>query len=95
MGQTWKIKKRDATNFISMTEAAGIDGPDRAVSTAGARYTFSNEANVGVVNHYGKDFMNIFYIEGNTRTRTRNGVGFQLSAQFANQRSVGDQLGGL
>jgi len=94
LGQTWRIKKLDATNFISMTEAAGIDGPDRAVSTAGARYTFSNEANVAVVNHYSRDFTNIFYTEGNTRTRTRNGVGFQFSAQFANQRSVGDQLGG-
>jgi hypothetical protein len=94
LGQTWKIKKRDATNFISMTEAAGIKGPDRAVSTVAARYTFANEANVGMINHYGRDFINIFYTEGNTRTRTRMGVGFQLSAQYANQRSVGDQLGG-
>ena len=31
VAQTWRMKKRDATNFISMTEAAGIDGPDRAV----------------------------------------------------------------
>ena len=40
-----------AFNFISMTEAAGIDGPDRALSTAGARYTFSNGTNLGLVNH--------------------------------------------
>ncbi len=94
LGQTWRMKKRDATNFISMTEAAGIKGPDRAVSTAAARYTFANDANVGVVNHYGRDFMNIFYTEGNSRVRTRMGVGFQLSAQYTNQRSVGDQFGG-
>jgi len=94
LGHTWRMKKRDATNFISMTEAAGIDGPDRAVSTAGARYTFSNGANVAMVNHYGRDFMNIFYSEGNSRMRNRMGMGFQFSAQFANQRSVGDQLGG-
>ena len=94
LGHTWRMKKRDATNFISMTEAAGIKGPDRAVSTAAARYTFANDANVGVVNHYGRDFMNIFYTEGNSRVRTRMGVGFQLSAQYTNQRSVGDQFGG-
>lgn len=94
LGHTWRMKKRDATDFISMTEAAGIDGPDRAVSTAGARYTFSNGANVAMVNHYGRDFMNIFYTEGNSRMRNQMGMGFQFSAQFANQRSVGGQLGG-
>jgi len=94
LGQTWRIKKRDATNFISMTEAAGIDGPDRAVSTAGARYTFSNGANVGLVNHYCHDFMNIFYTEVNSRTRTIQGLGFQFSTQFTRQNAVGDQLGG-
>ncbi len=94
LGQTWRMKKRDASNFISMTEAAGIDGPDRALTTAGARYTFANKANVSVVNHYNRDFMNIFYAEGNSRTHSRLGIGFQFSAQYANQRSVGNQLGG-
>jgi len=94
VAQTWRMKKRDATNFISMTEAAGIDGPDRALSTAGARYTFSNGTNVGLVNHYGRDFMNIFYTEVNSRTRIFKEFGFQFSAQFTRQNAVGDQLGG-
>ena len=94
LAQTWRMKKRDATNFISMTEAAGIDGPDRAVSTAAARYTFSNGANVGLVNHYGGDFMNIFYSEANSRARLIKGLGLQFSAQFTRQNSVGDQLDG-
>ena len=94
LAQTWRMKKRDATNFISMTEAAGIDGPDRAVSTAAARYTFSNGANVGLVNHYGRDFMNIFYSEANSRARLIKGLGLQFSAQFTRQNSVGDQLDG-
>ncbi len=92
--QTWGMKERDADKFVSMTEVAGIDGSDRAVSTAAARYTFNNGANIAIVNHYGRDFMNIFYTEGNTRTRKRMGMKFQFSAQYANQRSVGDQLGG-
>ena len=94
LAQTWRIKKRDATDFISMTEAAGIDGPDRSVSTAAARYSFTNGANVGLVNHYGRDFLNIFYTEVNSRTRTAKGFGFQFSAQFTRQNAVGDQLGG-
>jgi len=94
LGQTWRMKKRDTSNFISMTDAAGIDGPDRAVSTAGARYTFSNGANVSLVNHYGRDFMNIFYTEVNSRARPIMGLGLQFSAQFSSQNSVGDELGG-
>jgi len=94
LAQTWRMKKRDAADFISMTQAAGIDGPDRAVSTAGARYTFSNSANIGFVNHFGRDFMNIFYSEFNSRSRTVKGIGLQLSAQFTRQNAVGDQLDG-
>jgi hypothetical protein len=94
LAQTWRIKKRDASNFVSMTEAAGLDGPDRAVSTAAARYTFSNGANVGLINHYGRDFMNIFYTEINSRARPILGLGLQFSAQFTSQNSVGDELGG-
>jgi hypothetical protein len=94
LAHTWRMKKRDSSNFISMTEAAGIDGPDRAVSTAAARYTFSNGANAALVNHYGQDFMNIFYTEVNARSRRIKDIGLQLSAQFTRQNSIGDELGG-
>lgn len=94
LAHTWRMKKRDSSNFISMTEAAGIDGPDRAVSSAAARYTFSNGANAALVNHYGQDFMNIFYTEVNSRSRPLKHIGLQLSAQFTRQNSIGDELGG-
>jgi hypothetical protein len=60
----------------------------------GFRYTFENGANIGMVNQYGYDFMNIFYAEANTRSRTLLGIGSQLSAQYTRQSSVGDELGG-
>ncbi|HAJ93090.1 MAG TPA: outer membrane porin, OprD family [Gammaproteobacteria bacterium] len=94
LAHTWRMKKRDATRFVSMTDAAGIDGPDRGVSTAAARYTFSNGANVGLTNHYGHDFMNIFYTELNSRARPMLGLGLHFSGQFTSQNSVGDELGG-
>ena len=94
LAHTWRMKLRDSSNFISMTEAAGIDGPDRAVTTAAGRYTLSNAANLGVVNHYGRDFMNTFYAEVNSRTRPIKDLGLQLSAQFTRQNSIGDELGG-
>ena len=94
LAHTWRMKKRDSSNFISMTEAAGIDGSNRAVSTAVARYTFSNGANAALLNHYGQDFMNIFYSEVNSPFRPIKNIGLQLSAQFTRQNSVGDELGG-
>jgi hypothetical protein len=94
VAHTWRMKKRDATDFVSMTEAAGIEGSDGAVTTVAGRYTFSNNANMAVVNHYGRDFMNIFYTELNSRARPIKGLGLQLSAQFTHQNSTGDELGG-
>jgi len=94
VSHTWRMKKRDATSFVSMTEAAGIKGRDRGVSSAALRYTFPNGANLGLVNHYGKDFVNIFYSDFNSRARFRRGLGVQFSAQYTRQNSVGDELGG-
>ena len=94
LAHTWGMKKRDSSNFISMMEAAGINGSDRAVSSAAARYTFSNGANAALVNHYGQDYMNIFYTEFNSRYRPLKNIGLQFSAQYTRQKSVGDELGG-
>ena len=94
VAHTWRIKKRDATNFVSMTEAAGIEGADRGVTTAAGRYSLSSAANLAVVNHYSRDFMNIFYTEINSRARPILGLGSQLSAQYTRQNSTGDELGG-
>ena len=94
VAHTWRMKKRDATDFVSMTEAAGIEGSDGAVTTAAGRYTFSNNTNLALFNHYGHDFMNILYTEVNSRARPLLGLGLQLSAQYTRQDSIGDELGG-
>lgn len=94
LGQVEKMKKRASDEFVSMTEAAGIDSEYHGVSVGGLRYKFDNGANIGAVNEYARDFMNIFYVEANTRSRTLFDIGTQLSGQYTNQRSVGDELGG-
>ena len=94
LGQVEQIKLRSSDKFVSMTAAAGITSKDRGVSVGGFRYTFENGANIGIVNEYGHDFMNIFYTEANARSRTLLGIGSQLSAQYTRQSSVGDELGG-
>ena len=87
VAHTWRMKKRDATDFVSMTEAAGIEGSDGAVTTAAGRYTFSNNTNLALFNHYGHDFMNILFTEVNSPARPIKGLGLQLSAQFTRQNS--------
>jgi hypothetical protein len=93
-GHITQIKKRDSDRFVSMTEAAGIEGHNRDVSVAGFRYDFTDGSNIGVVNQYGWDFMNTFYAEGSTRLRLTEDWGLLLSAQYTDQRSVGDELDG-
>ena len=94
LGQVEKMKKRASDEFVSMTEAAGINSEDHGVTVGGLRYKFDNGANIGAVDEYARDFMNIFYIEANTRSRTLFEIGTQLSGQYTRQRSVGDELGG-
>lgn len=93
-GQIEQIKLRSTNKFVSMTRAAGITRKDRGVTMGAFRYSFDNGANIGVVNEYGHDFMNIFYTEANTRSRNFHGLGTQFSAQYTGQHSVGDELGG-
>jgi len=94
LGQVEKMKKRASDEFVSMTEAAGIDSEDHGVSVGGLRYKFDNGANIGVVDEYARDFMNIFYMEANTRNRVFFNINTNLSGQYTRQRSVGDELGG-
>jgi len=94
LGQVEKMKKRASDEFVSMTEAAGIDSEDHGVSLAGLRYKFDNGANIGAVNEYARDFMNIFYMEASTRNRVFFDINTHLSGQYTNQRSVGDELRG-
>jgi len=94
LGQVEKIKKRASDEFVSMTEAAGIDSEDHGVTMGGLRYKFDNGANIGAVNEYARDFMNIFYMEASTRNRTLFDINTHLSGQYTNQRSVGDELRG-
>ena len=93
-GQIEQIKLRNDDQFVSMTEAAGIKEKDRGVTAAGSSYEFGPHASIGAMNAYAWDFMNIFYVEANGRLRTLGDWGFQFSAQYSDQQSVGDELGG-
>ncbi|HFD80037.1 MAG TPA: outer membrane porin, OprD family [Gammaproteobacteria bacterium] len=94
IGQVHRMKGRTSDRFVSMTEAAGIKGPDRGVSVAGFRYRLGNGLQLGAFEEYGRDYMNVFYAEANSRTRTLGDWGLQFSAQYTDQRALGDKLDG-
>jgi hypothetical protein len=84
------MKRRNETAFISMSEAAGATHTDTGVSMLGARYRFSELSDLGAINYHGRDVMNIFYAEGNLARALPGEFALRLSAQYTDQRSVGD-----
>jgi len=93
-GQATHMKRRDSDNFEPMSRAAGLRGTDEPVSVAGMRYSFAESINLGFVNLYAWEFMNTFYTEGNAAWRISEDLSVGVGAQFTDQRSVGDELGG-
>jgi len=85
-----KIKPRNSDRFISMSEAAGAD-VNRGVVTGGARVSFQG-LTFGAINYYSSDIINIFYTEGSYKLLVTDRLGVLFSAQFTDQRSVGEDL---
>lgn len=92
--QVTHMKRRSSDNFEPMSRAAGLQGTDEPVTVAGSRYNFSDSINLGFINLYAWDFMNTFYTEGNTGWQVTEGLALGFSAQYTDQKSVGDELDG-
>ena len=93
VGYINKMKKRDSGAFVSMSEAAGVPGPsDEGTAVLGARYTFSERLVIGALDFYTFDVFNIFYAEANYTLPLSETNRLKLSAQFTDERSVGDEL---
>lgn len=88
-----QIKLRNGDRFISMTEAAGIKGTNEAVSFAGAVFT-GGPVVLQAWNYYGYEFMNTFYAQADLKLKPAAEWALISSAQLADQRSVGAELGG-
>lgn len=89
-----KMKRQNADEFIYMSEAAGFEGTDEPLSMIGGRYTFDNGVTVGAINQYSWEFMNTFYAEADSVWKINEDLALQVSGQYTDQRSVGDELGG-
>jgi len=91
-GHVTKIKQLDSDDFVYMSEAAGAPGSNDGTSMIGARYNFSNNADIGAINHYSWNVFNTFYAEANGAWDIGNDTAVRLSAQFTDLRTVGDEL---
>ncbi len=86
------MKKRDSQNFVSMSDAAGVNQLERGLYLGGARVYFTPDWSLGGINYFVDDIMNIFYAESNFKTKFTEDIEQTFSAQYASETSVGDDL---
>jgi len=89
-----RMKIRNSDRFIPVSEAAGLSGSNEHLAVGGLRWSPLEAFNIGAMSLYAREFMNTLYSEANYATVLSNNIGFSLSAQYTNQRSVGRELGG-
>lgn len=90
VGYVDKMKSRNSSTFISMSQAAGAPADrKRGLLMAGARLTPSDDFNIGAINYYVPDVFNIAYAETNYTRPITDELGLKLQAQFTDQRDVG------
>ena len=90
LGYFDQIKERNSDDFVSMAVDAGAK-VERGVFTAGALYQKGNFS-LGAIDYYCADIINIGYVEAKLELPFGNDYKLRLAAQFADQRSVGDNL---
>jgi len=85
-----KIKPRNSDRFIPMSQAAGAD-VKRGVFVGGGRVSYKG-LTFGAIDYFSNDIINIFYTEGSYKLPLTDRLGLLFSAQFTDQRSVGEDL---
>jgi hypothetical protein len=75
-----------------MSEVAGVTSGDRGMILGGARYFITPELQVGGVNYFVEDILNIFYTEVVYKVKLNEAMANTLSAQYSDSRSTGEDL---
>jgi hypothetical protein len=89
-GYITKIKERNSDDFVWMSRDAGAN-VKRGVGVAGGTFTYG-KFSLGAINYYSNDIINIFYTETKYSFPITKDLGALLAFQFADQRSVGQEL---
>ena len=90
-GYVHKMKSRSSDSFRHMSSRAGAFGTNDGLYMAGTRYHISENTNVGAINYYSFNVMNIFYAEANHVINRSKAAPINLAIQFTEQRSIGDE----
>lgn len=93
LSQITGIKTWTATNFVSMSQAAGFDNTDYQVTMAGAVFTPAPGYKFQFWNYQAWDFMNTTYFQGDIGG-SAGGWKTTLSAQALAQVDTGGAIGG-
>lgn len=89
-GYITKIKEKNSDQFVWMSRDAGA-AVDRGVTVAGANFDH-RDFSIGAIDCCSNDIINIFYTEARRALPLVGGRQLNLAAQFADQRSTGDDL---
>ncbi len=89
-GYITKIKEKNSDQFVWMSRDAGAT-VDRGVYVAGANFAH-DDFSIGAIDYYSADIINIFYTEARYALPLSGDRQLKLAAQFADQRSNGDDL---
>lgn len=86
------MKKRDSDDFVSMSDAAGVNQVERGMVVSGARAYFIPEWSLAAVNYYMEDVVDIVYADTDYKFKINEEIEQTLSGQYSSQTSVGDDL---
>ena len=92
--QVTKIKGRTSTEFVSMTEFAGITTDDKPVTLGGVTYSGVEGLKVQLWDFYAHDYLNDIYFRADYNRKITDNFSGIAAFQYLNQEDVGDKLGG-
>src|SRR5512133_3163767 len=88
LGYFYKIKERNDSVFVSMSEDAGAD-VERGVWSAGALYE-KGKFSIGAIEYFCEDIINIAYAESKLEVPLAYDWKLEFAGQYVDQGSVGD-----
>ncbi len=92
VGYVDKFKRRNSEDFISMGEAAGVDGSDTGTRVAAVQWKPpETDFEWGATLQRTPDIIELFYTEANW-TRVRWGWGIRGAVQYTRQKGIGRDL---
>jgi hypothetical protein len=91
LGHLSEVKQRNSSSFVPMSSVLNPTGPSEGTYLAQVMFT-AVDTSVGLSNYYTADNLNIFYAETVWDAKLPDPYGLKLSAQYTNERAVGNSL---